>query len=183
MKRFARPYADVLLEASAADHGEERLVSELATFVDALAANPDLLRLAANPAVSTEKKEELVSGLAAKLGFGELTTKTLTLLVRNHRLAQTGDILDAFREQLDRRDGVAEAVVVSASPLSADEEKALAASLARSVGRKIRLSVSVDPTLVAGLVATVGSTVFDASLRGEIDRVKKTLGITAPHRA
>lgn len=175
MKRFAKPYADVLLEAALEAKAEWLLADELERFVRILGDNAELAKLAANPAVSPDEKEKVIAEIAARGEFSDLAKRALLLFVRNRRLSDVGDVLEAYREQLDRKEGVAHAEISAATELSPAEKAKLEEALGRAVGRKIRMTISVDPTLVAGVVAKVGSTVFDASLRGEIRRLRRTL--------
>ncbi len=176
MKRFAKPYADVLLEAASAPGQDSQLAAELLRAVEMFESSPELGRLVANPAVPPADKEKVVGELASQAGLSDLGRRAVLLLVRNNRFADARDVLDAYREMLDRKLGLAHAEVTSAIDLTADELARVESALERAVGRKIRMTVKTDPTLVAGLIAQVGSTVFDASLRGEIQRVRRTLG-------
>jgi F-type H+-transporting ATPase subunit delta len=175
MKRFAKPYAEVLLETASAEKGERALAAELDAFVASLRGSEELRQALENPAVPLSEKEKILGEIAAQSGWSELARRTLVLLARNHRLPQSDDVVDAYRELLDRREGYVLADVASAVPLSDAERMRLEAALGKATGKKIRMNLTVDPALVAGIVAKIGSTVIDASIRGEIRKMRRTL--------
>ena len=176
MKRFARPYADVLLESATAAGTAEKVAEELERFASEVAGHEDVRRLVENPAVPIEDKEKVVSQLAEKTGASELVRRFLLVLLRNYRLTETADVAAAFRTLLDRRENLAHAEVTAAAPLTPEQSAKLEAELAKVAGKKVRMTVTIDPSLKAGVIAKIGSTVLDGSLRGEIERVQRTLG-------
>jgi len=177
MKRFAKPYADVLLEAASASGSQSVLADELAEFAAALEGSPELQKLALNPAVTPADKEKFLDDFATRAKFGDLTKRVLVLLVRNNRLGDVAEILAGYREILDRSSEVAHARVRVASALDPAQRQKLEAALERAAGMKVRMTIDVDRSLIAGVVAQIGSTVFDASVRGEIRKIKRALGV------
>jgi F-type H+-transporting ATPase subunit delta len=182
MKRFARPYADVLLEAATAAGTAEAVAAELDRFAAEVSGHDDVRKLVENPAVPIEDKEKVVSQLAERTGASDLVRRFLLVLLRNYRLTETADVASAFRTLLDRRENLVLAEVTAAAALTPEQSAKLEAELTKVAGRKVRMTVTIDPTLVAGVVAKIGSTVLDGSLRGEIDRVKRTLGAADDHK-
>ena len=102
-------------------------------------------------------------------------TKLLVLLAQTRKLNLLPDLEKAYRERLLAHQNIVRAEVTSAAPLSPDKTKALEESLATVTGKKVELSVSVDPELLGGVVATIGSTVYDGSVRTQLQRMRQEL--------
>jgi F-type H+-transporting ATPase subunit delta len=102
-------------------------------------------------------------------------TKLLVLLAQTRKLNLLPDLELAYRERLLAHQNIVRAEVKSAAPLSPEKTKALEESLARVTGKKVELSVSVDPELLGGVVATIGSTVYDGSVKTQLLRMRQEL--------
>jgi len=113
--------------------------------------------------------------IAAKLAIGPLVRSLIELLERNYRLTQIDQVLDAVDQILDRRLGVVRAEVTTAHRLNADQEQRLRATLESLLEQKVKLTLELDPKLIAGFVARVGSQRYDASLDGQIERLAANL--------
>ena len=99
----------------------------------------------------------------------------VTIVVRKRRANLFGQIRTAFEKVLDERTGVLEAKVASASPLSDASQQALEGQLSRLTGKKVRAIYSVDPELLGGVTARIGSTVYDGSVRGQLESLRRKL--------
>jgi len=176
VKRFARPYAEVLLETASAEGLEDVVSVELDALTKELGKSPELQRFLEDPIVEHLEKERVIERISETIGFHDLTRRLLFLLARNGRLGAIDDVLAGYRELLDRRQGIVAAEVAAAIPLDPERETRLRDALERVTGMKVRLAIRVDPALFAGFVAKVGSTVYDASLRGELQRIRRRLG-------
>jgi F-type H+-transporting ATPase subunit delta len=174
-RRFARPYAKALLDSAGTTENALRARDELARFVDATRRVPEIKKMASNPGVPRRVKEEILREIAAKLAIGPLVRSLIELLERNYRLTQVDDVLDAVDQTLDRRLGVVRAEVTTAHPLTPDQERRLRTILESMLEQKVKLTVGLDPKLIAGFVARVGSRRYDASLDGQIERLAETL--------
>jgi F-type H+-transporting ATPase subunit delta len=117
-----------------------------------------------------------VESLLARSGSVEpAVAKLLMLLAERDRLALLSDVADAFETRLMDHQQVVRAEVVTAMPLSTDRVAALRDGLKRATGRDVRLESRVDPALIGGAVARIGSTVFDGSVTRQLERLKDTL--------
>jgi len=110
-----------------------------------------------------------------KLGASELTQRFLALVAERDRLAEVGGIARAVRQMADERAGRVRAKVESATALAADAQSNLKRALEKRTGKKVDLDVVVDPELLGGLRATIGSTVFDGTLRSQLARLSESL--------
>jgi F-type H+-transporting ATPase subunit delta len=125
------------------------------------------------PAVPTSRKRAVIGKLADRLGFSRIVRNFLFVLLDHKRFAQLSEIREAFERQIDEYLGFVQADVASAEPLDAREVADLEAELTRLSGKQIRPQFSVDPALIGGVVARVGSTVYDGSIRGQLEQMRR----------
>ncbi|HET7452055.1 MAG TPA: ATP synthase F1 subunit delta [Thermoanaerobaculia bacterium] len=171
--RFARPYADALLQSVPANFDAARWAAPLRDVAAAIAGSGVLRAVLANPSVKAEAKRGVVEALTARAGADPLAGRFLRLLLDNGRILQLGEVLDAIRDAVDAREGVVAAKVAVASEIDAPARERVSAALSQATGRKVRATFSTDPRLIAGFVARVGSTVYDASALGAIEKFKE----------
>lgn len=170
--RYARAFAEV---ASAHNMDPEKTIQELDQINALFAENHELHSVFLNPAVPHEQKLGLLDALVKKMGGTRMLRNFLAVLIDHRRISQIGEIAREFREQLDERMGIAEAQVNSARELSAAEKKALEAQLAEATGKKIRAHYASDPALLGGAVVRIGSTIYDGSVRGQLQKLKEEI--------
>lgn len=176
--RFARPYAQALTKTALSSGGEDTLVAvrdDLRALVAAMKEVPALGQMAVNPAIPQEKKEQVVSQVLDQLGTGELAGRFVRLLLSRFRLQHLPTILTAYETQVNRRLGISIADIQSATPLADVEQERLRQAFERILGARVELDVTVEPDLLAGFTAQVGSTLYDASLKGQLERLAHKL--------
>ena len=115
--------------------------------------------------------------LAARVGLHPVLTKLLILLAGRDRLVLLPELLETYRARLLEHQNVVRAEVTTASPLAADRAQAIERSLARATGRTVALTTRVAPEIIGGLVARVGSTVFDASVTMQLEKMRQRLAV------
>lgn len=175
--RYARALVDALLgqrggvPASAA----QSIPAELETFHSLLEENAELRILFSTPAISTSKKQAVLGELAPRLELTPLTRNFLNVVIQHDRMNLLGEITKAFRTLLDERLGVAVAEITTARPLDDAEKQELAEALRARTGRAVRIQYSLDPSLIGGVLARVGSTIYDGSVRGQLERLRAGL--------
>ena len=174
-RRFARPYAQALLSTAGTDEAAVAVRDELARFAAAMNEVPALAEMAANPAVPLEVKEKVVSQVVSRLGLGELGARFVLLLLSRYRLQRLPTVLAVYETMLNRRLGIATADVRTATRLADVEEERLRQTLERMLEQKVELKVRVVPELLAGFTAQVGSTLYDASLQGQLERLARKM--------
>ena len=175
VRRFARPYAKVILEVAGSPESANKLRGELLAFGAALQKSSELRELYANPGIDLANKLELTSRLASRMKVGDLAKKVLEVLVRNQRINDLDAILSALQSYVNDMLGVAVAEVRSAKDLTPDEMSQLARVLSGKIGKKVELDVRKDPTLLGGFVARIGSEIYDASVINKIARFRESL--------
>lgn len=175
IRRFARPYAQALLAVAGGIDEAVAVRDQLRTLKDAMEAVPGIGKMAANPAVPMEGKRRILRQLAERLGLGDLALRFVELLLSNYRLRYLPVVLEALEAEVNRRLGVATARVITAHPLDDEETERLRSALAGKLDRRVELELAVDPALIAGFRARVGSTLYDASLQGQLDRLAERM--------
>ena len=170
-QRYAAALADVALEQDAA----ESIRKNLDDFCAALEGSPDLGNFLISPAVSRENKQAVIEKIAARIGAGKVFRNFLLVVSDNRRTGLLPEIASAFHSVLLERMGVAEAQVTSAAELTAGQKKQLNAALERLTGKKVEARYSLVPALMGGAVVRIGSTVYDGSVREQLDRLRSRL--------
>lgn len=170
----AMRYARALLEISEKDADPERVELEVASFVDLMDQHQTLGRCLVDPSVAPAKKTALMTELLPKLGgVSDITKRLFTMLANRDRLVILKEVLEVYREQLMKRQGVLHAVVTTASPLSSERVQGIAKSLESATGKKVEIKTAVDAALVGGMVTQIGSTVYDGSISQHLARLRR----------
>ena len=172
--RYARALFDVAL-AEKADLSA--LEQELTAFNDLLKEHPTFEKVLLNPAVPAPRKREGVAVLTARVGVHPVLAKLLVLLAARDRLVLLPDLLETYRMRLLDHQHVVRAEVTTATPLAADRTRAIERSLAQATGRTVALTTRVAPEMIGGLVARVGSTVYDGSVTTQLEKMRQRLAI------
>jgi len=171
--RYANALADVVTAAGSA-LPPQNAVAELRFFETAL-RSPELRNALITPAVPPARKRAVIGRVADVLGLSRVTRNLLFVLTDHRRIAGLGDVADAFEQILDERLGFARARVASARELPEKQRAALTAALEKTSGKRIRAQFAVDPALIGGVVARIGSTVYDGSVRGQLQALERRL--------
>lgn len=175
MNRLARPYANALLGAAGSLDEAGRIRDELAAFRQMTQEVPALGRMAVNPAVPPEVKEKVLDSISNQAGFAPMTRRFLQALLTRHRLGRLDEILDGVTELLNEKRGIVVAKVQSAEALSDEAQQRLASVLEAKLGKQVELEAAVDESLLAGFVVRIGSNYYDASVKGQLDRLTADL--------
>ena len=170
--RYAKALFDVALEEKADLAQVDR---DLQAVVAMIEGSPDLADASNRGSVTEEKRKSLIEAVSKAMTLTAPVTKLLVLLAQSRKLNLLPDLEKAYRERLLAHQNIVRAEVKSAAPLSPEKTKALEESLAKVTGKKVELSVSVDPELLGGVVATIGSTVYDGSVRTQLQRMRQEL--------
>jgi F-type H+-transporting ATPase subunit delta len=160
---LARRYAGALFESIGTDNDREKILAELRDLRVAF-GEPSIREFFASPMQSKEAKRKVLSGLNEKLGLTKLSVEFLDFLIERHRFEILTEVISSFEKSMDAAGGLIRGDVLSVRPLAAEEREALRARISGALGKKIILEYKVDPSLIGGLVARVGSYKFDDSL-------------------
>src|SRR5262249_53422777 len=141
-----------------------------------LQQNADLRILFATPAVPLPKKRAVLAEIAPMIPLDSLTHNFLGVLLHNERMPLLNDMTEAFDQLVNERLGIVIAEISSARPLGDAEKQELDRALRARTGKQVQMSFSLDPSLIAGVQARVGSTIYDGSVRGQLERLRSELG-------
>lgn len=177
---IARRYACALLDVAIAEGDPVEIGRQLAEVTAMIDGHGELRRALVNPAVPTLRKRAAVSALVAALdGSGTAlhapVEKLLLLLADRDRFGLLGELRDAYAERVLAHQEIVRASVTTAAPLSTDRAKALQDGLSRATGKHVTLDRQVDPAILGGVVARIGSMVYDGSVTRQLERLKRTL--------
>ena len=175
-KTAAIRYARALLDVAVKEQADlEQLENELSQFADLFKQYPLLEKVLLNPAVPVPRKRAAVADLLAQSKFTPIVTKLLTLLADRDRLVLIPDLLASYRDRLLEHRGVVRAEVTTASTLDPGRADAIRQGLAALTGRTVQLATKIDPAIVGGLVARIGSTVYDGSVTRQLEKMRDRL--------
>jgi F-type H+-transporting ATPase subunit delta len=170
--RYARALADVVSDRKL---NADAVTAGLEATAQVFGESQELRVLFDNPAVPAEQKLKLVDALAARLNILREVRNFLAILIDKQRIGAIEDIAQQFKTEINARLGFAEAEITSARELGNDERAQLEQQIAAATGKKVRARYSKDASLLGGVMVTVGSTVYDGSVRGQLERMKSAL--------
>jgi F-type H+-transporting ATPase subunit delta len=168
--RYARALLDVLYPKDA-----ETGYEQLSRFSDLLSQEPDARRLLENPTVAVERRKSLVKEITDALGTIPQVRNFVDILIERNRLELFDEIIRTYRKYLDQKLGIIRAAVTSAVPLDEAQRQIFMNKLQQATGKQVRMEVSVDPSLLGGVITRVDSTIYDGSLRQQLESFKEKL--------
>ncbi|MGH9557210.1 MAG: ATP synthase F1 subunit delta [Terriglobales bacterium] len=168
--KYARALADVVIGRKL---DPARTVEEVNAFATLIAGSQELRTVLENPSVGAKQKLALLDALTSRLGVSRYVRNFAALLVDNRRIAAIPQIARQFALELDQRLGFAQADITTARDLDDAEKGVLVGRIGRLTGLQVRAQYARDPSLLGGAVVRVGSTVYDGSVRGQLQRLKE----------
>jgi F-type H+-transporting ATPase subunit delta len=172
VSRYASAFADVV---SAAKLPTDALNRQFADFLATWDESSELRTFFVNPAIPAVQKIAILDKLNARLGLQKELRNLLAVLISNDRIAHVAEVAAAWRRILQEQMGIRPAEIVTARELAKDERDALAAEVATLAGAKIDASFKLDKSILGGAVVRIGSTVYDGSVRGRLERLREEL--------
>ncbi len=172
--RYAKSLAEVVFE----ENIEPKVTVDLATYIEIFSAVPDLLATLDSPAVPREAKEKLLGELMKQYPVHPVTSNFLRILLRHNRIRYFEQIRAGYLKAVNEEKGIISATVTAAAPLSDADLRKIADQLAGRTGKTVDVEPRVDESLLGGIVVQMGSTVFDGSIRTQLEEVKRLLAET-----
>ena len=170
--RYARAFADVVVERKL---DPRKVEDELAAFVRIVESVPDLRTVWESPSVDARQKHAVLDKIVARIAGSRLLRNFIAVLIDHRRVAALPEIARQFELELNERLGLADAEVTSARELSDSEKQALEARVGQVTGKKVRARYKTDAKVLGGAVVKVGSTIYDGSIRGQLEKLKQEL--------
>lgn len=172
---LARRYAKALADVAAEQQALEAVGRDLRAVVETMKRTREVAAFFQSPAVPLTDKRRVLRTIAEGVGAKSLTANFLNLILEKRRLPHLGEMALAYEELTDERLGRGKATVTSAVPLSEPIVHGLQERLRTATGKEIYLETRVDPSIVGGFVAQIGSTIYDGSVRTQLKKVRERL--------
>jgi F-type H+-transporting ATPase subunit delta len=170
--RYAHAFASVVasqkLDAEAAQQ-------QLRDFRKTYLGSRELREVMEDPAIPREQKLKVLDAIAGRIGMVPQVRNFIAVIMDHDRLGDLGEILDEYHAVADEDAGLSEAEIVSAHVLSEEDRVSLETQVAKLAGGRIRATYREDPSLLGGAVVKIGSTVYDGSIRAQLERLKQSL--------
>jgi len=169
---YARAFADVVVNRKA---DPDAMLAELRSFAALLVESDQLRRVMENPSIPGEQKRAVLDAVMQRIGGSRPVRNFIAVLTDHHRLPLFGEIVKQVHQELNDRLGLADAQVTSARPLGDPEKHILEAEIAKLTGKRVRARYQQDPSLLGGAVVQVGSSIYDGSVNGQLERIREQL--------
>ena len=171
----ARRYAHALFEIGVEHDKLEALGEQLDTLVDAFEESVAFRHLLLHPGIEAGERRRTIEQLADKWGLDGMMVNFVFLLLDNERIRRIPAIAGYYRELVDEEEGNIRATVTSAIELDGGEERAIKDVLSEKTGKDVILTTKIDEDLIGGAVTRIGGTVFDGSVRNQLDQLKQNI--------
>jgi F-type H+-transporting ATPase subunit delta len=175
LSAIANRYAKALVDVSFKLNRHEQVAQELLQFETLLANQKELAIFYSNPAIPIPKKKTATTEILQKLALSSTTSNFILVLIDKHRMGYFAEIRKAFEQELNNRLGVAEAEITTSRELDADTRARLETTLSALTGKKVLLKFGKNPELIGGVVTRVGDTIYDGSIRQQLNSMKARL--------
>jgi F-type H+-transporting ATPase subunit delta len=172
--RYARALVDVVT-ASGSPVAPEAAVAQVREVAEMIAGSAELRTALLTPAIQNSRKREVMSRLLDQMSVSGLVRNFIYVIIDHRRIGMMSEVSEAFELLVDERLGFVRAEVRSASALDARRSAGLESELSRLTGKRMRLRFAVDSDLLGGVVARIGSTVYDGSIRGQLQQLRREL--------
>lgn len=170
--RYAQAFADVVKDLKLDSAALDRQFSD---FLATWEGSAELRTFFENPSFPAAQKVAILDKLNVELGLQKELRNLLAVLIDNNRIAQVAEVATEWRRILQEQQGIRPAEIVTARELSKEEQDALAAEVAKLAGARIDASFKLDKGILGGTVVRIGSTVYDGSVRGRLERLREAL--------
>src|ERR1700737_821577 len=169
---YARAFVDVVLSAKL---DANRAISELHTLVGLLAESADLRRVWENPAIPAEQKRGLLDVIGQREEISRPGRNLVAVLIDHRRVPFLKAIVQQVEKEINQRLGFAEAQITSVRELADGEKRTLEAQIEKVTGKKVRARYGQDASLLGGALVRVGSTIYDGSVKGQLERIREAI--------
>ncbi|PKN06552.1 MAG: F0F1 ATP synthase subunit delta [Deltaproteobacteria bacterium HGW-Deltaproteobacteria-7] len=176
ISNISRRYARAFFEIATEQKQIEQYYNELDQFASIISQNKSLSDFLANPVFEQVSKKGVVESLIAKLKLSAMTVSFLKLLVDKKRIDVLNDIVTCYRQLMDETLKRVSVNVKTAFALSDELRSSISLSLEKAIGKKVEMTVEEDPTLLGGVVIGVGDTLYDGSIKNQLNNMRNLLG-------
>jgi F-type H+-transporting ATPase subunit delta len=172
VNRYAQAFAEVVTDRKLDTAVLDRQFSDvLATWEGSV----ELRTFFENPATPAAQKITILDKLNEKMGLEKELRNLLAVLITNNRIGYVAQVAEAWRRILQEQQGIRPAEIVTARELNKDERDALVSEVTKLAGAKVDASFKLDQSILGGTVVRIGSTVYDGSVKGRLERLREAL--------
>lgn len=168
-------YATALIDLSEKAGNLDKVEKDLGELRSMIEQSPDLSLLIHSPLINAVKAGTALAALAEKAGFQALTRNFLGVLGKNRRLQGLSAMIEAFYQELSRRRGEITVNVQTAQDMTPAQLAALQQSMSKSMGAEVSIRATVEPSILGGMIVTVGSQMIDDSVARKLERLKAAM--------
>ncbi len=170
--RYARAFAEVAESARLDANAAQQQMSD---FAQTLAGSNELREILENPSLEMAAKLKVLDEIARRIAMFPQVRNFIAVILEHHRLTELDEILTEYKQVVDEHAGATEARITSARPLNQEERAQLEAQIAKLAGERVRARYAEDASLLGGAVVEIGSTVYDGSVRAQLQQLKQRL--------
>ena len=170
--RYARAFVDVAFDMKL---DSATALKQLHAIIDLMHDSVDLARVWENPSIPADQKRNLLDAIGARIGLLKQVRNFLAVLIDHQRIMMLEEITRQFEHELNERLGFAEAKITSARELSQDERRDLELQIMNMTGKRVLANYQIDNKLIGGAMVRIGSTIYDGSVRGQLERIREQL--------
>lgn len=170
-----RDLVDALIETGLESNNLETVISELKAFFNLLSENEELKNVLATSAFETDDRKEVISDICLSAGVISETKNFLVLVSEFDKFGVLLNLRDVVIRKLEQAAGKLKAEITSVNPLSENELDRIKESLNRATGKEVEIIVSIDPSIIGGLITKIGDKVFDNSIKTQLEKIQGVL--------
>jgi F-type H+-transporting ATPase subunit delta len=170
---YARAFADAVFDMHL---DPAKTLREAQAIAELVAESKELREVWKTPSITPEQKRAVLDAIVAREGTSRAVRNFVAVLIDHRRTNFLSAIVKQFELELDQRMGFAEAQITTARELSDPERRALEAQVGKLTGKKVRARYSRDTSLLGGVIVRLGSTIYDGSVAGQLERIREALG-------
>ena len=169
---YARAFADAVFDGHL-DPG--KTLQEAQSLAELVAGSKELREVWETPSITAEQKRAVLDAIVARQGISRTVRNFVAVLIDHRRINFLGPIVKQFEQELDQRMGFAEAEITSAHELNQNDRHMLEAQVEKLTGKKVRARYSRDESILGGAIVKIGSTIYDGSVKGQLERIRQAI--------
>jgi F-type H+-transporting ATPase subunit delta len=173
---YARALADVVFDRKL---DPQKILREVQSLNDLVTSSKDLREVWETPSITAEKKRAVLDAIASREGISKEVRNFVAVLIDHRRINFLAAIAKQFEQELSQRLGFVEAEVTSARELNGPERGVLESEVAKLTGKKVRARYLRDESLLGGAVVRIGSTIYDGSVNGQLNRIREKIALSS----
>jgi F-type H+-transporting ATPase subunit delta len=169
---YARAFADAVFDGH---HDPDKTLREAQAVADLVAGSKELRAVWEAPSITAEQKRAVLDALVARQGISRVVRNFVAVVIDHRRIHFLGPIVKQFEQELNQRLGFTEAEIISARELNQSDRGVLEARMEKLTGKKVRAHYALDESILGGAVVKIGSTIYDGSVNGQLERIRQAL--------